>query len=293
MKRLFQSVVSTREQEPACEPARSGSPRAHAGFFRLQWLKEFWPYRELFYFLAWRDIKIRYRQTALGAVWAVLQPLLTALVFTILFGRYGKLPSEGMPYALFSYTALLAWIYISTSLSAASGSLVGNAELIRKVYFPRPIMTAAAILAGLVDLTVGTAILAVMMAHYRIPLSWELLLWPVVILQLVMLTLGLGLILAAINVKYRDVKHALPFFIQMGLFLSPIIYPVTFLPARFRPLLALNPVTGIVEALRACVLPARHIDWHLLGISAGVTLVLFLIGAFYFRKTERAFADII
>jgi lipopolysaccharide transport system permease protein len=259
----------------------------------FDWIKEFWPYRELFFFLAWRDIKIRYRQTALGAVWAVLQPLLTALVFTLLFGRVARVPSDGMPYTLFSYTALLAWIYFSGALSSASGSLIGNAELIRKVYFPRATITGASVLAGLVDLAIGLVILAVMMVHYRIHPRLALLIWPVVIFELVVLTLSIGLILAALNVKYRDVKHALPFIIQLWLFLSPIIYPISMIPKRFRMLLALNPLTGIVGALRGSLAPGRHVDWHLLGISACVTLVLFSVGIIYFRKTERAFADVI
>ena len=259
----------------------------------LGWLREFWPYRELFFFLAWRDIKIRYRQTALGAVWAVLQPLLTALVFTILFGRVARVPSDGMPYTLFSYTALLAWIYFSGALSSASASLVGNAELIRKVYFPRAIITGASVLAGLVDMGVGIVILVVMMVHYGIRPRVDLLLWPALLFQLVVLTLGVGLILAALNVKYRDVKHALPFAIQLLLFLSPIIYPISMIPKRFRVWLAFNPLTGIVGALRGSLAPARHVDWHLLGISACVTAVLFSVGVLYFRKTERAFADVI
>jgi lipopolysaccharide transport system permease protein len=259
----------------------------------FDWINGFWPYREVFYFLAWRDIKIRYRQTVLGAIWAVVQPLLTALVFTILFGRVGRVPSDGMPYALFSYTALLAWIYISSSVGSAAASLVGNSELIRKVYFPRAIIPAASVLAGLVDLAIAVLILLAMMVHYRIRPSMGLLLWPVVILELVVLTLGISLILAALNVKYRDVKHALPFAIQLWLFLSPIIYPVSMIPSRFRGWLALNPLTGIVEALRASVSPAKPMDWSLLGTSAGITLVLFLVGAAYFRSTERAFADVI
>jgi homopolymeric O-antigen transport system permease protein len=270
-----------------------GIPAVRRSFITLDWIKEFWPYREIFFFLAWRDIKIRYRQTALGAVWAVVQPLLTALVFTVLFGRVGKVPSDGMPYPLFSYTALLAWIYVSSSVSSASGSLVGNSELIRKVYFPRAIIPAASVLVPLVDMTIAVMILLAMMVYYRIRPSLELLLWPVIVFELVALTLGIGLILAAVNVKYRDVKHALPFAIQLWLFLSPIIYPVSMIPRRFRMWLALNPLTGIIEALRASVSPTKQLNWHLLGISAGITLILFVAGVAYFKNTERAFADIV
>jgi lipopolysaccharide transport system permease protein len=266
---------------------------ARRSFTSFAWLKEFWPYRELFFFLAWRDIKIRYRQTALGAIWAVLQPLLTALVFTVLFGRVAKVPSDGMPYTLFSYTALVAWMYLSGALSSASGSLISNAELIRKVYFPRAIITGASVLAGLVDMSIGLVILTVMMVHYRIHPRLTLLLWPVVILELVVLALSISLILSALNVKYRDVKYAVPFAIQLGLFLSPVIYPVSMLPERFRTLLALNPLTGIIDALRGSLAPGRHVDWRLFGISACVTAVLFIAGVVYFHNTERAFADVI
>jgi lipopolysaccharide transport system permease protein len=275
------------------ESASSFNIPARRRLISFDWIKEFWPYRELFFFLAWRDIKIRYRQTALGAVWAVLQPLLTALVFTILFGRLAKMPSDGMPYTLFSYTALLAWIYFSGALSSASGSLIGNAELIRKVYFPRAIITGASVLAGLVDMAVGMVILVVMMVHYRVHPTVALLLWPALIFELVVLTFSVGLILATLNVKYRDVKHALPFAIQMLLFLSPIIYPISKISGRFRMLLVLNPLTGIIDALRSSLASGRHVDWNLLGVSACVTLALLLVGIVYFRKTERAFADVI
>jgi lipopolysaccharide transport system permease protein len=275
------------------ELATTVNTPARRSLISFDWIKEFWPYRELFFFLAWRDIKIRYRQTALGAVWAILQPLMTALVFTVLFGRVAKMPSDGMPYTLFSYTALVAWIYFSGALSSASASLVGNAELIRKVYFPRAIIIGAMVLAGLVDMAVGLVILALMMVHYGIHPTLALLLWPIVILQLVVLAFSLGLILAALNVKYRDVKHALPFLIQTLLFLSPIIYPISAVTGRLRTLLALNPLSGIIGALRGSLAPSQHVDWHLLGISAGITLTLLFVGMIYFHKTERAFADVI
>lgn len=258
-----------------------------------EWFKQFWPYRELFFFLAWRDVKIRYRQTALGALWAVLQPLLTAVVFTLLFGRLNRVPSAGMPYVVFSYTALLGWVYFSGALSSASGSLVGNGDLLRKVYFPRATIPGASVLAGLVDLAIGAVILVAMMIHYGIRPSLRLLLWPVLIFQLVVLAFGLGLIVSALNVKYRDVKHAMPFAIQLWLFLTPIIYPVSIVPQRFRMWIALNPLTGIVEGLRAAVAPAYHLDWQLLGLSMGITILILVLGVAYFRGAERAFADVI
>ncbi len=259
----------------------------------LRWCKNAWPYRELFFFLAWRDVKIRYRQTVLGASWAVLQPLVTMLVFTVLFGRMAKVPSDGIPYPLFSYSALLLWTYFSVALSGGSGALVGNAELIRKVYFPREALPAAPILAALVDLSVGMILLFGMMVYYHVPFTWHLLFLPLLVVELVVFAIAVSLVLASINVKYRDVKHALPFVIQLWMFLSPVIYPTTMVPERYRFLLALNPLTGIIETWRACIFSGRIMNWSLLEISIGVTALFLFLGASYFKSTERKFADII
>jgi lipopolysaccharide transport system permease protein len=258
----------------------------------VRWWKKAWPYRELFFFLAWRDVKIRYRQTVLGASWAVLQPLVTMLVFTVLFGRMAKVPSDGIPYPLFSYSALLLWTYFSVALSGGAGALVGNAELIRKVYFPREALPAAPILAALVDLSVGMILLVAMMFYYHAPFTWHLLYLPLLVLELVIFTMAVSLVLASINVKYRDVKHALPFVIQIWMFLSPVIYPTTMVPERYRFLLALNPLTGIIETWRACIFSGR-MNWYLLDVSIGVTVLFLFLGAGYFKGTERKFADII
>lgn len=259
----------------------------------MRWWKNAWPYRELFLFLAWRDVKIRYRQTVLGASWAVLQPLVTMLVFTVLFGRMAKVPSEGIPYPLFSYSALLLWTYFSVALSGGAGALVGNSNLICKVYFPREALPAAPILAALVDLSVGMILLVGMMVYYHALFSWRLLFLPLLILELVIFTMAVSLVLASVNVKYRDVKHALPFIIQIWMFLSPVIYPVTMIPERFRFLLALNPLTGIIETWRACIFPGQIVHWYLLEASIGVTVLFLFLGAGYFARTERKFADII
>jgi len=256
-------------------------------------LQELWEYRDLFYFLAWRDVKIRYRQTALGVAWAVLQPLLATTVFTFLFGRVAKMPSDGIPYALFSFSAMLPWTYFSTSLSAAANSLVGNAQLIRKVYFPRMTIPAAAILACMLDFAVGLVILFVMVAYYHAPLSWKFLFWPLLLVQLTALTTGISLILGALNVRYRDIKHATPFAIQILFFLTPIIYPVSMIPKRYRFVISLNPLTGIIETLRSTLFPNRPINLQLCGISLALTLAILAIGARYFRRAERAFADMI
>ena|SRR5438552_280426 len=257
------------------------------------WFGEVWSYRELLFFLAWRDVKIRYRQTVFGAAWAIIQPLFTMLVFTLLFGRVAKVPSDGIPYPIFAYSALLLWTYFSVALSGATASLVGNSELIRKVYFPRAALPAAAILANLLDLSIATLFLFAMMAFYRLRPSWELLMIPLLVVQLAVLAFSGGLILAALNVRYRDIKHAMPFVMQLWMFLTPIIYPTSVIPARYRILIALNPLSGIVETMRACVFPSRHVDWQLLGISLAVTLVISVFGAAYFRRAEYAFGDII
>ncbi len=260
--------------------------------FKL-WLKEFWDYRELFFFLVWRDVKIRYKQTVLGAAWAVIQPFATMIIFTLFFGRMAQMPSDGIPYPIFSYAALLPWTYFSTSLRLSGNSLVDGANLIRRVYFPRVALPGASTLSGLVDFGIAFVVLLGMMVYYDIPFSWGLLLWPVLVIPLVLLALGIGMILSALNVKYRDIKHAVPFLIQSLLFITPIIYPTSIASERVRFLLSLNPLTGLIEAFRASMLPTRDVDWQLLGISVAITLVIFVFGAVYFQKTEREFADII
>jgi lipopolysaccharide transport system permease protein len=260
---------------------------------RGEWLQEFWRYRELFYFLVWRDVKIRYKQTVLGAAWAIIQPFFIMIIFTLFFGRLAKMPSDGIPYPVFSYSALVPWTYFAGALALAGNSLVGNANLITKVYFPKVTIPASAVLSGLVDFAIASVVLLGMMVYYRIQLSWGLLLWPVLVVPLVLLALGVGMFLAALNVKYRDVKYTIPFIVQLWLFLSPIIYPTSIIPERFRTLIALNPISGIIEAFRASLLPTRQVDWQLLSVSVAVTLFIFTLGALYFMKTERNFADVV
>jgi len=259
----------------------------------MESLREFWHYRELFYFFIWRDVKVRYKQTVLGASWAIIQPFFTMVVFTLFFGRLAKMPSDGIPYPIFSYSALLPWIYFSGALTNVGNSLVGNVNLLTKVYFPRATLPASAALSGLVDFSIAFLVLLGMMAYYQIQPSWEILLWPVLIIPLVFLALGTGMILAALNVKYRDVKYILPFIIQLWLFITPIIYPTSIIPERFRVLIAINPLTGIIEAFRSSIVPMRNIDYQLLSVSVVLSLIIFLMGTIYFRKTEKTFADIV
>jgi homopolymeric O-antigen transport system permease protein len=254
---------------------------------------DLWRYRELFYFLAWRDVKVRYKQTALGVAWAVLQPLMTMAIFTLLFGKLGNMPSDGIPHPLFYFGALLPWTYFSATLTNSGNSLVANANLLTKVYFPRVILPTSAAFSGLVDFAVGCVLLVGMMAYYRVVPSWELLLWLPLVVLLFALTLGVSMILAALNVKYRDVKYTLPFLIQFWLFATPVIYPLSIIPERYRLFIALNPLTGIIDAFRASLVPGKQIDWQLLLISSLITLAIFYTAVLYFKKTERAFADIV
>jgi lipopolysaccharide transport system permease protein len=260
---------------------------------RGDWLSELWRFRELLYFLAWRDVKVRYKQAAFGALWAIIQPLFTMLIFTFFFGRMAKMPSDGIPYPLFCYSALVPWIYFSGTLGQAGNSLVSNSSLITKIYFPRVLLPAASALGGLLDFAVGSSFLIAMMIYYKITPSWTLIFWPLAVLGMVLVSMGVSMLFAAANVKYRDVKHVIPFLVQLGLFVTPVIYPTDFLPAKLRPLLALNPLSGVMEAFRASLFPHRAPDFALLGSSMAIALALFVAGALYFHRAERTFADII
>lgn len=256
-------------------------------------IAEFWRYRELLYFFAWRDIKVRYRQAFLGAAWAVIQPLFTMLVFAFIFGRLARIPSNNVPYPLFSYCALVPWTYFSGVLGLGSNSLTNNTSLITKVYFPRVLLPIGTALAGLLDLGISMILLVGMMFYYHIRVGWLVLLTPLAILLMVLLTTGASMLVAAMSVKYRDIKYVLPFAIQILLFITPIIYPVSQIPERFRPLLALNPCWGMVDCFRACLLPGQPFDFKLIGMSVGVSFLVFALGLYYFRKSEKSFADII
>jgi len=258
-----------------------------------KWLSELWRYRELAYFFAWRDVKVRYKQAALGAAWAVLQPLLTMVLFTLFFGRLARIPSDGVPYPLFSYSALLFWTYFAAVLGQGGQSLVANSNLITKVYFPRLTLPASVALSGLLDFVIGVGFLVILMLYYRIYPGWPLLLAPVFLVGLVLFTLGASLFLASLSVRYRDIKYAAPFLIQMWLFVTPVIYPTTMLPERLQTVMAVNPLAGVIEGFRACLFSGRLPDPLLTGVSLTTAVVVFVIGLAYFRKTERAFADVI
>lgn len=266
--------------------------RPKYGLLDINW-QELKEYRELLFFLALREIQIRYKQTIMGASWAVLQPLFTMVVFTLIFGRLAQMPSDGVPYPLFSYSGLLLWTYFSNSLSNSGNSLINNGSLLSKVYLPRIFIPTAPCLAGLVDYVIAFSILVLMMVYYKVMPSIEILLLPIIVLITFLLASGAGYWLSSICVKYRDVKFILPFFIQMLLFVSPVIYPVSVVDKNLQWLLYLNPMTGLISAHRACLLGNSQVDFVGLSISAFLTTVIFLSGVLYLKYTERYFADLI
>ena len=255
-------------------------------------LRELWAYRELLYFLTWRDIKIRYKQTVLGFAWAVIQPLFMMVVFSLFFGTLAKLPSEGIPYPLFSYAALLPWTLFASGMTRSSNSLVADANLIQKVYFPRLIMPLASVLAPVVDFLAAFVILIGMMFYFGytpgVTMLWLL---PFILLELVF-ALGVGLWLSAINVQYRDVGYTIPFLVQLGLFVSPVVYPSTMLPERFQAIYGLNPMAGVIEGFRWALLGTEP-PTYLIAASTGIAVLILITGVFYFRRRERAFADVV
>ncbi|MGD1152451.1 MAG: ABC transporter permease [Syntrophales bacterium] len=257
----------------------------------LQW-KELWRYRELLRFLTVRDIKVRYKQTVLGGLWAILQPFMSMVVFTIFFGILAKIPSDNIPYPIFVYTALLPWQFFSNGISNAANSVVASSNLVSKVYFPRIIIPAASLGSGLLDFFVAFIILIVMMFHYGIYPGWGLFLLPLLMLGVIIATLGIGMMLSALNVAYRDFRYVIPFLVQFWLFATPVIYPSSIIPEHWRWLINLNPMAGLVTSFRSSLLNTAFM-WHDLLISLSVSVVLFIAGIAYFTAMERRFADII
>lgn len=265
------------------------------GLASLQ-LKALWEYRELLGFLVWRDVKVRYKQTALGVAWIILQPLVSMVIFTLLFGVLLNAPSNGAPYPIFAYAGLLPWNYFAGSLTRSSQSLVGSANLITKVYFPRLVIPISGVLGGLVDFAVASVVLAGLMLVYRIPPTANVVWLPFFLLLAMATALGFGLWLAALNVRFRDVNYLTPFLVQIWMYLTPVIYSVTLIPEQYRWLLALNPMTGVVEGFRWALLGGvmqAEPPGALFAVSVGISLVVLVTGAIFFRSTERTFADII
>ncbi|MBI4640643.1 MAG: ABC transporter permease [Candidatus Tectomicrobia bacterium] len=255
--------------------------------------QELWEYRELLYFLTWRDIKVRYKQTVLGAAWAIIQPFFTMVVFSIFFGKLARMPSDGLPYPIFAYCALLPWGYFAGALGGASNSLIGSANLLTKVYFPRLIIPLASTIRGLVDFAVAFTILIGMMLYYGIVPTTATLTLPLFLMMAMATALGVGLWLSALSVRYRDVQYLIPFLTQLWLFATPVAYPSSLVPEAWRPLYGLNPMVGVIEGFRWALLGKGQTDSLMLVISVIVVLALLVSGMFYFRRTERTFADVV
>jgi lipopolysaccharide transport system permease protein len=255
-------------------------------------LADLWRYRELLYFLTWRDIKVRYKQTLLGAAWAILQPVLTMIVFSIIFGQLAQLPSEGIPYPIFTYTALLPWQLFAFALANSSNSLVGNQNLVSKVYFPRLVIPIAAVLPGLVDFCIAFVVLAGMMLFYQVPVTARIVWLPLLLLLAVATALAVGIWLSALNVEYRDVRYVVPFLTLFWQYATPIAYSSTLIPDRWRLLYGLNPVTGVVEGFRWALL-GKGTTGDLIWISAAIVCLLLFTGMAYFKRMEASFADVI
>jgi len=256
-------------------------------------LKELWEYRELLYFLTWRDIKVRYKQTVLGAAWAIIQPFFMMVVFSLFFGYLAKVPSDGIPYPIFAYCALLPWQLFAHALTESSNSLVANERLITKVYFPRLVVPISAVLGGLLDFAIAFVILLLMMAYYGVRPTWAIVTLPAFLLLAMLTALGVGLWLSALNVKYRDVRYTISFLIQFWLFATPVAYSSSLVPARWRALYGLNPMAGVVEGFRWALLGKSEGPGALLAVSVAVVILILIGGLYYFRRMEAEFADVV
>lgn len=254
--------------------------------------KDLWRFRELFYILSWRDIKVRYKQTVVGTAWSVLKPLLTMIVFTVVFSKVAKLSSEGdAPYAIMVFAGLLPWQFFSNSLAEASNSLIGNTNLITKIYFPRLIIPASAVITSFVDFAISFGLLIVMMIGYQYVPSWQIIFLPMFLAVAFFASFGISLYLTALNVKYRDFRHIIPFIIQFGLYISPVGFSSSLVPEQWRMLYSFNPMVGVIDGFRWCILGETPFPFLTLGISVVITVFFMILGVWYFRKTERSFAD--
>ncbi|MBI3954330.1 MAG: ABC transporter permease [Chloroflexi bacterium] len=274
---------------------QEGSPpvlviRPSRGWLALN-LRELWGRRDLLYFFAWRDIKVRYKQTALGVAWAVIQPFLAMVVFSLFFGKLAKIPSDGLPYPIFAYAALLPWQFFAKALTEASTSLVAQERVITKVYFPRILVPTAVVLAGLLDLGIAFVVLLGMMVFYGVTPSWAILATPLFLLLAILTALGAGFWLSALDVEYRDVRYTLPFLTQLWLFATPVVYPSTLIPEAWRAVYGLNPMVGVIEGFRWALLGSRPPDGTMLLVSCVAVVLVFVGGLIYFRRMERTLAD--
>lgn len=250
-------------------------------------------YRDLLYFLVARDIKVKYKQTVLGGLWAVIQPFFMMVVFTLFFGKLARIPSDGIPYPIFNYTAMIAWTYFAQAVSQSGNSIVGSGSLITKVYFPRVIIPLTPVIAGLLDFSIAFIVLIGMMLYFNIHPTGMVLMLPVLILLMMLTASGAGMLLAALNAKYRDIRYTIPFLMQFWMFASPIVYPASLVPEKYRLIYALNPMTGVIEGFRSALLGTIPFPTGMVLLSLVVSLALFLTGLIYFKQVERHFADVI
>jgi len=256
-------------------------------------LRALWRSRELLYFLIWRDVKVRYKQTLLGAAWAILQPLLTMVVFSIFFGKLARMPSDGVPYPLFAYVALVPWTFFANGLILSSGSLVSNQTLLRKVYFPRLVIPVSAVAAGLIDFGIAFVVLLGLAARYGVPLTVNMIWLPALVLLALVTALGVGLWFAALNVLYRDIQYVVPFLVQVWLYATPIVYPSSLVPERWRTLYAINPMVGVVEGFRWALLGTGTAPGPMILVSGIAAVVTLIGGMFFFRRMEKTFSDVV
>jgi len=280
--------------EAASPPAAAATVviKPSRGLFNLD-LAAVWEFREILYFLVWRDVKVRYKQTIIGVAWAILQPLMTMMIFTVIFGNFAKMPSDGLPYSIFAYAALLPWNYFSQAISRSGLSLVGEANLLMKVYFPRLIIPLASVVAPLIDFFVSFLVLLVMIAWFGIAPGWNVLCLPVFLLLALMTALAVGLWLSPLNVRYRDIGHTIPFLIQFWLYASPVAYPVSLVPEKWRLLYSLNPMAGVIEGFRWALLGKQSPAFGVIAVSAAMVVALLLGGIVFFKRMERTFADLV
>jgi lipopolysaccharide transport system permease protein len=281
------SSLPPEESQPGViviEPSR--------GWISLQ-LADLWQYRDLLFFLAWRDISVRYKQTILGVAWAIIQPFFSMIVFSLFFGRLAGLSSDGVPYPIFSYAAMLPWTYFSTAMTNSSNSLVSSANLLTKVYFPRLVIPLASVIPPIIDFAIAFVVLLAMMAFYHIAPTWNVLWLPAFLLLALVTALGVGLWLSAMNVQYRDIRYAVPFLVQFWMFASPVTYSSSIVPEQWRILYGLNPMAGVIEGFRWALLGTATAPGPIVAASAGAAVILLVSGSFYFRRMEKTFADVV
>jgi lipopolysaccharide transport system permease protein len=283
-KRPFGRIRSLTDEELVIKPS--------SGFIPIN-LRDFIVYRELFYFFAWKEIKARYKQTVLGFAWAFVKPFISIVILTVVFGGIVKVPSEDIPYPLFCLSGLVLWNYFSYSLLNSSACLISNQSLIKKVYFPRIVIPCSYSLSGIYDYLISLLFLGCIMLYYSYPPSIYILMLPIILITSTLTAIGLGLWLSALTVKFRDIQHIIPFFIQLLLFITPVVYPTSIVTGKYRFLIYLNPMSGVIDAHRVCILGNKAMDLQLLGASLAVSLIIFVSGLYYFRRMERYFADII